>query len=62
MTASPSAIVLGASMSGLLAARVLGNHFETTIDADLVVDASGRRPQSPRWLEEWGFGHPETIR
>lgn len=29
------------------------------IAADLVVDASGRGSQAPRWLEEWGFGQPE---
>ncbi len=27
-----------------------------TLDADLVVDASGRGSQSPRWLASWGFG------
>src|SRR5688500_18622242 len=33
---------------------------ETTIDADLVVDASGRGSQSAKWLDEWGFGQPVT--
>jgi 2-polyprenyl-6-methoxyphenol hydroxylase-like FAD-dependent oxidoreductase len=32
-----------------------------TLGADLVVDASGRGSQSPRWLEESGCGHPEEI-
>ena len=32
-----------------------------TLCADLVVDASGRGSQSPRWLEESGCGHPEEI-
>ena len=34
---------------------------DTTINADLVVDASGRGSQSPKWLEEWGFGRPATL-
>lgn len=32
-----------------------------TVDADLVVDASGRGSQSPKWLESWGFGAPPTT-
>jgi len=35
---------------------------ETTLSADLVVDASGRGSQSPKWLDEWGFGQPEVMR
>lgn len=34
---------------------------EERLDADLVVDASGRGSQSPKWLEDWGYGKPETI-
>ena len=34
---------------------------ESTLDADLVVDASGRGSQSAKWLDEWGFGQPETV-
>jgi 2-polyprenyl-6-methoxyphenol hydroxylase-like FAD-dependent oxidoreductase len=34
---------------------------DSTLDADLVVDASGRGSQSPKWLDEWGFGTPETV-
>jgi 2-polyprenyl-6-methoxyphenol hydroxylase-like FAD-dependent oxidoreductase len=30
------------------------------LSADLVVDASGRGSQSPKWLEEWGFERPVT--
>ncbi|WP_407521046.1 FAD-dependent oxidoreductase [Methylobacterium oryzisoli] len=29
------------------------------LDADLVVDASGRGSQTPAWLEEHGFGRPD---
>lgn len=27
----------------------------------LVVDASGRGSQSPKWLKDWGYGQPDTI-
>ena len=29
---------------------------ERVIEADLVLDATGRGSQSPKWLREWGFG------
>lgn len=29
-----------------------------TVDADLVVDATGRGTRLPVWLEQWGFGRP----
>jgi 2-polyprenyl-6-methoxyphenol hydroxylase-like FAD-dependent oxidoreductase len=41
--------------------RPLGTHEERNIDADLVVDASGRGSRSPRWLEEWGYGRPPEL-
>ena len=48
--------------------RVTGVHVrprdggaEAIVGADLVVDASGRGSQSAKWLEQWGFGRPETI-
>ncbi|ACA18649.1 monooxygenase FAD-binding [Methylobacterium sp. 4-46] len=31
------------------------------IRADLVVDASGRGSQSPKWLEHWGYGRPQEA-
>lgn len=34
---------------------------QETLETDLVVDASGRGSQSSAWLNEWGFGQPETI-
>ena len=34
---------------------------EKKLDADLVVDATGRGSQSAKWLEEWGFGRPEEL-
>jgi 2-polyprenyl-6-methoxyphenol hydroxylase-like FAD-dependent oxidoreductase len=32
--------------------------FETTLTADLVVDATGRGSRAPRWMEELGFQRP----
>jgi flavin-dependent dehydrogenase len=34
---------------------------EELLEADLVVDASGRGTRSPRWLEELGYGRPEEV-
>ena len=34
---------------------------ESTIDADLVIDASGRGSQSAKWLGDWGFDQPVTV-
>jgi 2-polyprenyl-6-methoxyphenol hydroxylase-like FAD-dependent oxidoreductase len=33
--------------------------FESTLNADLVVDATGRRSQSPVWLEKLGYEKPQ---
>lgn len=44
-----------------LAVRSKDGSAPETIGADLVVDASGRGSQSPRWLEEAGCGHPDEI-
>jgi 2-polyprenyl-6-methoxyphenol hydroxylase-like FAD-dependent oxidoreductase len=41
--------------------RLRDRHIRQTIDADLVIDASGRASQSPKWLEQWGLGSPEEI-
>ena len=38
------------------------NGFPTTLDADLVVDASGRGSHTPRWLEEMGYPKPAEER
>jgi 2-polyprenyl-6-methoxyphenol hydroxylase-like FAD-dependent oxidoreductase len=43
------------SISGL---RTIQNGSETSLDADLVVDASGRAGQSDRWLAEIGAAVP----
>lgn len=34
---------------------------DTTLEADLVIDASGRGSLSPRWLSAWGFGEVEEA-
>jgi 2-polyprenyl-6-methoxyphenol hydroxylase-like FAD-dependent oxidoreductase len=41
--------------------RLRDRNIQQTLDADLVIDASGRGSQSPKWLEQWGFGRPEEI-
>ena len=42
-----------------LAVRPRSGGSEHTVAADLIVDASGRGSQSPKWLQEWGFGSPD---
>jgi 2-polyprenyl-6-methoxyphenol hydroxylase-like FAD-dependent oxidoreductase len=68
-------IITDTEVSGLLAAqdgtRVIGIQVSkrgqrgstTTLHADLIVDASGRNSQAPRWLVELGYEVPsvETI-
>jgi 2-polyprenyl-6-methoxyphenol hydroxylase-like FAD-dependent oxidoreductase len=44
-----------------LAVRARDTRAERLLTADLVVDAGGRGSQSPKWLEQWGFGKPETL-
>jgi 2-polyprenyl-6-methoxyphenol hydroxylase-like FAD-dependent oxidoreductase len=40
----------------------IGNGAEQSIEADLVVDASGRGSSSPAWLESLGYARPEEER
>ncbi|MBV9488480.1 MAG: FAD-binding monooxygenase [Verrucomicrobia bacterium] len=47
-------------VTGLLVCRP-AKELKEVLAADLVVDAGGRGSPSPKWLEEWGFGLPETI-
>jgi 2-polyprenyl-6-methoxyphenol hydroxylase-like FAD-dependent oxidoreductase len=47
-------------VEGLVVCR-RDDNSKQMLEADLVVDASGRGSQSPKWLEEWRFGQPETI-
>ena len=39
-----------------------GEGFEEVVEADLVVDCSGRRSRLPQWLEGLGYAVPETDR
>jgi 2-polyprenyl-6-methoxyphenol hydroxylase-like FAD-dependent oxidoreductase len=41
-----------------LVLRKRGCDFTETLDALLVVDASGRGSKARRWLEQWGYGQP----
>ena len=44
-----------------LVVRPRDRGVEQTLEADLVVDASGRGSQSPKWLEQMGCGRPEEV-
>jgi len=63
----PNVDVVTATVTGLVGgddgARVTGvavvSDESSTIDADLVVDASGRGSRSPKWLEALGYERPE---
>ncbi|MFC7484697.1 NAD(P)/FAD-dependent oxidoreductase [Luedemannella flava] len=61
-------IVTGAEVTGLVAddaattvtgVRVLADGTPSVLDADLVVDASGRTNRGPTWLRELGYDAPE---
>jgi 2-polyprenyl-6-methoxyphenol hydroxylase-like FAD-dependent oxidoreductase len=47
-------------VTGLIV-RPRDRNVQETLDADLVVDASGRWSQSPKWLEAFGFGRPQEV-
>lgn len=62
----PSTEALGLRISDGHTTGVNVKHIESmvrsSIDADLVVDASGRPSQAPQWLEDAGFARPgETV-
>jgi 2-polyprenyl-6-methoxyphenol hydroxylase-like FAD-dependent oxidoreductase len=52
-------LVEDAGRTGIQGVRVKGPEGEETLQASLVVDASGRGTRAPRWLEELGYGRPE---
>jgi 2-polyprenyl-6-methoxyphenol hydroxylase-like FAD-dependent oxidoreductase len=47
---------------GVRVHRQTGASGEETIEADLVVDATGRGSRTPAWLEELGYARPEEDR
>lgn len=48
-----------ASRGRVTGVRVKGPQGEETLEADLVVDASGRGSHVPQWLQALGYGRPE---
>lgn len=56
----PTLDAAGGQVTGLVV-RSRDSHVQESLEADLVIDASGRGSQSPQWLEQWGFGRPEEI-
>jgi 2-polyprenyl-6-methoxyphenol hydroxylase-like FAD-dependent oxidoreductase len=49
-------------ISGVVAAPVKDRDNAQRIDADLVIDASGRSSRTPDWLDALGFGKVEEMR
>ncbi|MFY9615663.1 MAG: hypothetical protein WAT58_09725 [Candidatus Dormiibacterota bacterium] len=61
VTLIPEEPAVGLELRGSGAARVTGVKLaDTTLAADVVVDASGRRSAVPKWLEEAGVDLPPT--
>jgi 2-polyprenyl-6-methoxyphenol hydroxylase-like FAD-dependent oxidoreductase len=48
----------GRAVRGVRAIRRADGHAEEVLEADLVVDATGRGSRSPIWLEELGYPRP----
>ncbi|HXG68942.1 MAG TPA: FAD-dependent oxidoreductase, partial [Blastocatellia bacterium] len=46
-------------VTGVRVERRAGDDGPATLTADLIVDATGRGSQSPKWLETLGYGRPE---
>jgi hypothetical protein len=55
-------LLAGEDRAAVKGVRVRIGAIEQVIDADLVVDASGRGSSSPAWLESFGFAKPEEER
>jgi 2-polyprenyl-6-methoxyphenol hydroxylase-like FAD-dependent oxidoreductase len=49
----------GRRVAGVRILRRAAASAEETLDADLVVDATGRGSRTPKWLASLGFGRPE---
>ncbi len=52
-------LLTDASRSRVTGVKVKGPETTETLDAELVVDTSGRGTRMPHWLEELGYGRPE---
>ena len=55
-------LIAGADNAAIKGVRVKAGNIEEIIEADLVVDASGRGSLSPAWLESLGYIRPEEER
>lgn len=53
--------VKGVKVKGVNKQRQIEASREETLEADLVVDASGRRSRTPNWLEALGYSKPEET-
>ncbi|QXD15653.1 hypothetical protein GQ464_001525 [Rhodocaloribacter litoris] len=49
----------GGRVRGVRLLRRAGGSAEEVLEADLVVDATGRGSRAPKWLEEMGYAPPE---
>jgi 2-polyprenyl-6-methoxyphenol hydroxylase-like FAD-dependent oxidoreductase len=52
----------GRRITGVRLLRRADASAEETIEADLVIDATGRGSRAPAWLQALGFGQPEVDR
>lgn len=57
-----SGLISGERVSGVVVKRRGADASERRLDADLVVDASGRGSRAAAWLEEMGYERPEEER
>jgi 2-polyprenyl-6-methoxyphenol hydroxylase-like FAD-dependent oxidoreductase len=55
-------LIASADNAAIKGVRVKAGNVEEVIEADLVVDASGRGSMSPAWLESLGYARPEEER
>jgi 2-polyprenyl-6-methoxyphenol hydroxylase-like FAD-dependent oxidoreductase len=51
-------LVMDSSRSRVTGVKVKGPEGHQTLEADLLVDSSGRGTRTPQWLEELGYGRP----
>jgi 2-polyprenyl-6-methoxyphenol hydroxylase-like FAD-dependent oxidoreductase len=56
---SAEELLMDATRTRIVGARVRTPEGEAQLEASLVVDVSGRGSRAPRWLEALGYGRPE---